>query len=484
MRPKVTAISKVAGSARRPGAITASTCGMPRISTIEKGISTTSSAACAWRAKVAAASRPLPCSSLANSGTKAAEKAPSANRRRKKFGSLNATKKASAIAPEPSTADSTISRMNPTTRLSSVKPPTVAMARPRLMESPPQYCHHHVAYSLSVAAGDVMAGLNRYHGRSSKGAGFLLSAPPAGELQECLAVLGHQLLVVGDDAVQLVGRQHVFQIGESLRCALFDDVEHDVDALAPVALDVARHWRQAALLVALQRGLRIAAGHEFPGDRLAVDDRLRRPIRADRIHRMCRIAQQRDAAMAPAREGIAVDHREFQDRMRRFDDARHVEPVEFPVLEARQEIGELARPVPVLARQHRAIAHMQVADPVDQRLALFGVRTADRIADEFLRVMACLHHGGAIEERLADGDAAPHQDALPLGGTFVGMELCAHGGVDAVGADQDIGFGGLDGPAVAVREARMDLVALLLEASDTPAELDPLAAQHGAGCVE
>src|SRR5476651_288899 len=272
MRPKVTAISKVAVSARRPGAITASTCGMPRISTIEKGISTTSSAAWAWRAKVTAASRPLPCSSLANSGTKAAEKAPSANSRRKKLGSLNATKNASAIAPEPSTADSTISRMKPTTRLSSVKPPTVAMARPKLMISPPQYCHHRVAYSLSVAAGDVMAGLNRYHGRSLKGAGFLLSAPCVGELQQRLAILRHQLFVVGDDAVQLVGGQHVFKVRESLGRALLDDVEHDVDALAAVALDDARHRRQASLLVALQRHFRIAAGHELLRDCLSVDD--------------------------------------------------------------------------------------------------------------------------------------------------------------------------------------------------------------------
>src|SRR5471032_1744678 len=324
MRPKVTAISKVAGWARRPGAITASTCGMPRISTIEKGIRTTSSAAWAWRAKVTAASRPSPCSSRANSGTKAAEKAPSANRRRKKFGSLNATKKASAIAPEPSTADSTISRMKPTTRLSSVKPPTVAMARPKLMISPPQYCHHHVAYSLSVAAGDVMAGLNRYHGRSLKGAGFLLSAPCVGELQQRLAILGHQLLVVGDDAVQLVGRQDAFEVRESLRRALLDDVEHDVDSLAAVALDDARHRRQAALLEALQRRFGIASCGQFLRDRFAVDDRLRGAIGADRIHRMRGIAEQGDAAMAPARQRIAVDHRELEDRVRPLDHVGHV----------------------------------------------------------------------------------------------------------------------------------------------------------------
>ena len=133
MRPNSTAMAKVGRSSRMPGASSAITQGIATIRIAVKGISTSSSAACACRAKAIASARPPPCSSRANNGTKAAEKAPSANRRRKKFGSLNATKKASATAPEPSTADSTISRTKPTTRLSSVKPPTVAMARARLM---------------------------------------------------------------------------------------------------------------------------------------------------------------------------------------------------------------------------------------------------------------------------------------------------------------------------------------------------------------
>ena len=62
-------------------------------------------------AKPSVASRPL------NSGTKAALNAPSANRRRKKFGSLNATKNASATGPAPRIAAIRISRAKPRTRL-------------------------------------------------------------------------------------------------------------------------------------------------------------------------------------------------------------------------------------------------------------------------------------------------------------------------------------------------------------------------------
>ena len=188
--------------------------------------------------------------------------------------------------------------------------------------------------------------------------------------------------------------------------------------------------------------------------------------------------------MTPARQRIAIDHREFQNRVRLADHLGYVEPVEFPVLEARQEVGELARPIPVLARQHGAVAHVQVADPVDQRLAGLGVPAADRIADELLRVVARLHHGGAAEIRLADGDAAPHQDALPLGRAFVGIEVRAHGGVDAVGADQDVGLRRLDGIAAAVDEAGDDLAALLLEGREAAAEPDLVRAQHLPGRLE
>ena len=133
MRPKVTARSKIDLSLVKPGAITQITAGITSIISSEKGTRIISRQACACRAKTNAASRPSPCSSRANSGTKAAEKAPSANRRRNRLGSLKATMKASATGPEPSTADNTMSRAKPTMRLNSVKLPTVAMARPRLM---------------------------------------------------------------------------------------------------------------------------------------------------------------------------------------------------------------------------------------------------------------------------------------------------------------------------------------------------------------
>ncbi len=63
-----------------------------------------------------------------STGTKAREKAPSANSRRMKLGILKATKKASVAASAPNTRAITRSRMNPRTRESKVLPPTLAAA--------------------------------------------------------------------------------------------------------------------------------------------------------------------------------------------------------------------------------------------------------------------------------------------------------------------------------------------------------------------
>ena len=145
--------------------------------------------------------------------------------------------------------------------------------------------------------------------------------------------------------------------------------------------------------------------------------------------------------------------REFEDGVRRGSRPGTSSQSKFQLSKRGRKSSSLPGRFQSSRGSDRAVAHVEVADPVDQRLAPLGVGAADRIADEFLGVMARLHHGGAAQERLADGDAAPHQDALPLGRAFVGIEVRAHGGVDAVGADQDVGLRRLDGLAVAIDEA-------------------------------
>ena len=82
-----------------------------------------------------APSVPLASISLENSGTKAALKAPSANRRRKVLGNWKAALKASATGPVPRAAAMNISRVKPRMRLISVPEATVANFRTRLMKA-------------------------------------------------------------------------------------------------------------------------------------------------------------------------------------------------------------------------------------------------------------------------------------------------------------------------------------------------------------
>src|SRR5437762_6554691 len=69
----------------------------------------------------------------ARTGTKACEKAPSANRRRSRLGRRKATKKASVAIPAPKARAMKKSRAKPRMRLTNVRPLTVTRARRRFM---------------------------------------------------------------------------------------------------------------------------------------------------------------------------------------------------------------------------------------------------------------------------------------------------------------------------------------------------------------
>ena len=81
------------------------------------------------------------------------------------------------------------------------------------------------------------------------------------------------------------------------------------------------------------------------------------------------IAHQRDPAEGPLRNGIAVDEGIFVSVRAILDQAGHVEPVEFPVLEPGQELFESGGPVIVLAPPLIARRHVPLGHPVDFEFA-------------------------------------------------------------------------------------------------------------------
>ena len=141
-------------------------------------------------------------------------------------------------------------------------------------------------------------------------------------------------------------------------------VEHDARGRLQPLLFIGRERRDRVVMFAQRRGQRARVEDGLPG-----------AVGAARHHRMRGVAEQRDAAKAPARQRILVDHREFQHAVGGADESRHVEPVEMPVGECGDEIVERARPVPVALA---VVRRLDLGDPVDE-LQPVGVGTADRI---------------------------------------------------------------------------------------------------------
>ena len=93
---------------------------------------------------------------------------------------------------------------------------------------------------------------------------------------------------------------------------------------------------QPVALVGDQRldDVRAGAVVEVVGEAGGVDDRLGRPVRTHRVHRVGGVTEQRDAAMTPAPDRVAVAHRVLVDRVGRGDQSGQVD-------EATVEAGEV-----------------------------------------------------------------------------------------------------------------------------------------------
>src|SRR6056297_2208619 len=124
-----TAISNVSGLSVKPGARTVTKAGMVNSAATVMTVSVTSINVSTRSPNSLARAWPARASSPENTGMKAALNAPSAKRRRNRFGRRSATKKASATGPAPSTAAISRSRTKPRIRLAMVYPPTVATER-------------------------------------------------------------------------------------------------------------------------------------------------------------------------------------------------------------------------------------------------------------------------------------------------------------------------------------------------------------------
>ena len=159
---------------------------------------------------------------------------------------------------------------------------------------------------------------------------------------------------------------------------------------------------------------------------------------------MRRVAEQRDPAVTPARQRIAVAHRIFPELAGRLDQRFRVHIGNAETPQVRHQILETARARPILLLRNR---HRWIADAADDRPVgqpFVCARTLGNRVDHELGGEAAGHdHRASGEERRPVDRAAPEHQAVPARRALVGKELVADERVDTVRADQHVAARGM-----------------------------------------
>src|SRR5262249_17977128 len=129
MRVRYTVSSPAAGLAKNPGAMTRTIHGEATTPTRVMELRSSSMTPVTLRSMRSDSARDRVDTYPGTTGTNADERRPSATRRRRRFGSRNATKNASVATPAPKARATTRSRMKPKIRLAMVAELTTTAAR-------------------------------------------------------------------------------------------------------------------------------------------------------------------------------------------------------------------------------------------------------------------------------------------------------------------------------------------------------------------
>ena len=242
----------------------------------------------------------------------------------------------------------------------------------------------------------------------------------------------------------LLGRDHVGDVREPLGGPLLHQHHGELGAVPAVGAHDGSGGGAAGPLVAVQGLVEVAGvSPDAPGEHARIEDGLGRPVRADRVHRVCRIAEECAASKGPAGERFSVDHREEVRRRRLPDDRGHVEPSEVPRFEPREEVAERSLPVPILRRGQVGLRPSELGHEVERLLPSGEV--ADGVADELLLGMAGPDHGATVQHGIDLRHTTPEERTVPARRPLGREALRAGDAVDPVGRHHDVR---LDPPAL------------------------------------
>ena len=150
------------------------------------------------------------------------------------------------------------------------------------------------------------------------------------------------------------------------------------------------------------------------------------------------VAEQRDPAERPPRQGVAVDHRVLPHPIGGDDECRHVEPVEAEGVELSGRFGRIGEVFPVLGRHRSFVGDGDLDDPVDECATSVLVELGDRVGDEAAAEVAGEDHRATRQQRRPLGGAAPHRDAVPAGRALCRVQTASDHRMDAVAPDEDV----------------------------------------------
>ncbi|CPN78277.1 Uncharacterised protein [Bordetella pertussis] len=194
-------------------------------------------------------------------------------------------------------------------------------------------------------------------------------------------------------------------------------------------------------------------------------DRHGRALRHVRLHRVAGVAQQHDAAAAPQRQRIAFEQGPFGNLGRGLDERLH----------GRMPAGEGCAHF-LLAAGHPALAHVPLlfghAGHVIDLIALAGDEVNHHMAIVRPPLDAHVERQRAAVQRRGEHRAVRHVAGVL--GQLGAQQVFAQPGIDAVGADHDLGF--LDR---AVGEMQAHHVVVLVHARQALVELQQARRQGG-----
>src|SRR5512135_1553007 len=121
-------------------------------------------------------------------------------------------------------------------------------------------------------------------------------------------------LVILRERGELFGSDHILDAFERpVAASLVHRAQDRIRACGAVGEHHLVGGREARGLVCAQRDRHVRRTLQAAGERARIEDRLPGPVRAPGIHRVRRVAEQRDASLRPERQRFAVDHRVFEN---------------------------------------------------------------------------------------------------------------------------------------------------------------------------